>query len=194
MARLGTFRSLRQRNARLFFAGMLVSNCRHLDAGHSPGLAGLPPVGPGHVAGPGAGLPVPAPAGPRPVGRRAGRPSEPAPADHRHSGRHGRAGHRSSASCDLTGRGHPARWSTAWPRRSASWRAIDNPARRSLVTELVDEEDIPNVLSLNTAVMTGSRVVRPGARRRCSSGWWAPAGASSPTGCRSSPCWPASCS
>src|SRR4249919_3759893 len=27
MARLGTFRSLRQRNAKLFFAGMLVSNC-----------------------------------------------------------------------------------------------------------------------------------------------------------------------
>ena len=27
MARLGTFRSLKQRNARLFFAGMLVSNC-----------------------------------------------------------------------------------------------------------------------------------------------------------------------
>ena len=39
--------------------------------------------------------------------------------------------------------------------------AIDNPARRSLVTELVDEEDIPNVLSLNTAVMTGSRVFGP---------------------------------
>ena len=39
--------------------------------------------------------------------------------------------------------------------------AVDNPARRGLVTELVDEEDIPNALSLNTAVMTGSRVFGP---------------------------------
>ena len=68
--------------------------------------------------------------------------------------------------------------------------AIDNPARRSLVTELVDEEDIPNVLSLNTAVMTGSRVFGPRWPRR-SSPWSARAGASSATDSRSSPCWSA---
>lgn len=39
--------------------------------------------------------------------------------------------------------------------------AIDNPARRGMVTELVDEPDLPNALSLNTAVMTGSRIFGP---------------------------------
>jgi MFS family permease len=39
--------------------------------------------------------------------------------------------------------------------------AIDNPARRGLVTELVPPEDISNVISLNTAVMTGSRIFGP---------------------------------
>ena len=39
--------------------------------------------------------------------------------------------------------------------------AFDNPARRALVTELVDAPDIPNATSLNTAVMTGSRIFGP---------------------------------
>lgn len=39
--------------------------------------------------------------------------------------------------------------------------AFDNPARRGLVTELVDHDDIPNATSLNTAVMTGSRIFGP---------------------------------
>ncbi len=39
--------------------------------------------------------------------------------------------------------------------------AFDNPARRSLVTELVEEPDISNAVSLNTAVMTGSRIFGP---------------------------------
>ncbi|MEI6629774.1 MAG: MFS transporter [Actinomycetes bacterium] len=39
--------------------------------------------------------------------------------------------------------------------------AIDNPARRGLVTELVQSIDIGNALSLNTAVMTGSRIFGP---------------------------------
>ncbi|MEO1057175.1 MAG: MFS transporter, partial [Actinomycetota bacterium] len=39
--------------------------------------------------------------------------------------------------------------------------AFDNPARRALVTELVDTPDIPNATSLNTAVMTGSRIFGP---------------------------------
>ena len=39
--------------------------------------------------------------------------------------------------------------------------AIDNPARRSLVTELVPPEHIVNAVALNTAVMTGSRVFGP---------------------------------
>ncbi len=39
--------------------------------------------------------------------------------------------------------------------------AIDNPARRGFVTELVAEDQIANVVSLNTAVMTGSRIFGP---------------------------------
>jgi len=39
--------------------------------------------------------------------------------------------------------------------------AFDNPARRSLVTELVPPQEITNATSLNTAVMTSSRVVGP---------------------------------
>ncbi len=39
--------------------------------------------------------------------------------------------------------------------------AFDNPARRSFVVELVPEGDIANAVSLNSALMTGSRVVGP---------------------------------
>ena len=39
--------------------------------------------------------------------------------------------------------------------------AIDNPARRGFVTELVEPDEITNAISLNTAVMTGSRVFGP---------------------------------
>ena len=39
--------------------------------------------------------------------------------------------------------------------------AIDNPSRRGLVTELVEPDEISNAMSLNTTVMTGSRVFGP---------------------------------
>ena len=39
--------------------------------------------------------------------------------------------------------------------------AIDNPSRRGLVTELVEPAEISNAMSLNTTVMTGSRVFGP---------------------------------
>ena len=39
--------------------------------------------------------------------------------------------------------------------------AFDNPARRGFVIELVEPHEITNALSLNTAVMTGSRVIGP---------------------------------
>ena len=39
--------------------------------------------------------------------------------------------------------------------------AFDNPARRSFVVELVPEEQVTNAVSLNSALMTGSRVVGP---------------------------------
>ena len=39
--------------------------------------------------------------------------------------------------------------------------ALDNPARRGFVTELVPEHQIGSAVSLNTAVMTGSRIFGP---------------------------------
>jgi MFS family permease len=39
--------------------------------------------------------------------------------------------------------------------------AFDNPTRRAFVVEMVDEEDVQNAVSLNTALMTGSRIVGP---------------------------------
>jgi MFS family permease len=39
--------------------------------------------------------------------------------------------------------------------------AVDNPARRSFVVEMVPEEQITNAVSLNSALMTGSRVIGP---------------------------------
>lgn len=39
--------------------------------------------------------------------------------------------------------------------------AFDNPARRGFVIELVEPHEITNAVSLNTAVMTGSRIVGP---------------------------------
>lgn len=39
--------------------------------------------------------------------------------------------------------------------------ALDNPARRGFVTELVPQDQIASAVSLNTAVMTGSRIFGP---------------------------------
>ncbi len=39
--------------------------------------------------------------------------------------------------------------------------AVDNPTRKSLVVDLVTTEDIPNAVALNSAMMTGSRVIGP---------------------------------
>ena len=39
--------------------------------------------------------------------------------------------------------------------------AFDNPARRAFVVEMVPREDVPNAVSLNSAIMTGARVFGP---------------------------------
>jgi MFS family permease len=39
--------------------------------------------------------------------------------------------------------------------------AMDSPARRALVTELVEPEDIANAVGLNSALMTGARTIGP---------------------------------
>jgi MFS family permease len=39
--------------------------------------------------------------------------------------------------------------------------AFDNPARRAFVIELVEQDDVQNAVALNSAIMTGSRVIGP---------------------------------
>jgi MFS family permease len=39
--------------------------------------------------------------------------------------------------------------------------AFDNPTRRSFVPEMVDEKDVPNAVTLNSALMTSSRIFGP---------------------------------
>ena len=39
--------------------------------------------------------------------------------------------------------------------------AFDNPARRAFVVEMVPQEQVPNAVSLNSAIMTSSRIVGP---------------------------------
>src|SRR4051812_5853447 len=39
--------------------------------------------------------------------------------------------------------------------------AFDNPARRAFVVEMVPVEDVQNAVSLNSALMTGARIVGP---------------------------------
>lgn len=39
--------------------------------------------------------------------------------------------------------------------------AIDSPARRAFVTELVPVDDVPNAVGLNSALMTGARTIGP---------------------------------
>jgi MFS family permease len=39
--------------------------------------------------------------------------------------------------------------------------AFDNPARRAFVVEMVPEEDVPNAVSLNSALMTSARIFGP---------------------------------
>ncbi len=39
--------------------------------------------------------------------------------------------------------------------------ALDNPVRRALVVDLVEDDDVPNAVALNSSLMTGSRVFGP---------------------------------
>jgi MFS family permease len=159
MARLGTFRSLGQRNVRLFFAGMLVSNMgtwmqstaqgwlvyRLSGQGTSLGLVLACQFLPLLVLGPWAGVLADRMNRRRlTIGTQAGMAAQALVL----------------GVLDLSGNvSLPLVYALALVLGVLN--AVDNPARRSLVTEMVDEEDIPNVLSLNTAVMTGSRVFGP---------------------------------
>ena len=155
----GTFRSLRHRNARVFFSGMLVSTIgtwlqitamallvydltgRATDLGITVALQFLPTL----VLGAWAGA----------VADRR---------DRRTLAIALNAGLAVQAAVlgllDLAG----------WANVPVIWgltlilgvlNAFENPARRGLVTELVEPHDITNATSLNTAVMTGSRIFGP---------------------------------
>jgi len=155
----GVFRSLRHRNARIFFAGILVSNIgtwlqitamallvyrltgRATDVGITVALQFLPMLVLGAWAG--------------------------AVADGRD--RRTMAIVTQSALAvqavalgliDLAGAATvPVVWSLTLVLGLLN--AFENPARRGLVTELVEPHDISNATSLNTAVMTGSRIFGP---------------------------------
>jgi MFS family permease len=58
--------------------------------------------------------------------------------------------------------GHEALWSVYLLAFAAGMvTALENPARRSLVTDLVAEKDVPNAVGLNSTLMTTSRVFGP---------------------------------
>lgn len=155
----GTFRSLRHRNARLFFAGMLVSNCgtwiqstatallvlKLTGKGTSLGIITAAQFLPMLLLGPWAGV-----LADRSNRRRMTMITQ--------TGLTVQAV--ALAVVDLTG--HATVGLVAVLALVLGlFSALDNPARRGVVTELVDEADVANALSLNTAVMTGSRVFGP---------------------------------
>ena len=58
--------------------------------------------------------------------------------------------------------GHEALWSVYLLTFAAGTVvALENPARRALVTDLVTEPDVPNAVGLNSTMMTASRVIGP---------------------------------
>ena len=66
--------------------------------------------------------------------------------------------------------------------------AFDNPARRAFVVEMVPDDDMNNAVSLNSALMTSSRVVGPALAGLLVVDRRASAGASSPTASPTSRC------
>jgi MFS family permease len=155
----GTFRSLRHRNARVFFAGMLVSTVgtwlqitalsllvydltgRSTDLGITVALQFLPTL----VLGAWAGA----------VSDRRDRRTLVIALN---TGLALQAA--SLGVLDLAGMANvPVVW--VLTLAGGVLNAFENPARRGLVTELVEPHDITNAVSLNTAVMTGSRIFGP---------------------------------
>jgi len=154
-----TFRSFRVRNFRLFFGGQLVSQVgnwltlvaqtllvlRLTDSGVALGLLAVAQFGPVLVLGPFAGL----------------------VADRSDKRRllllvQALAMAQSFVLAGLAFSGNPpvaAIYAVAF--LGGLTIAFDNPARRSFVVDLVPPDDIGNAVSLNSALMTGSRVVGP---------------------------------
>lgn len=154
-----TFRSLRVRNFRLFFGGQLISQVGNwstlvaqsllvlalTDSGIALGLLAAAQFGPVLVLGPWAGL----------VADRSDKRKLLLTVQ-------SIAMVQSFALAALAFSGSPpvaAIYAIAFV--GGITMAFDNPARRSFVVEMVPEADIPNAVSLNSAMMTSSRVVGP---------------------------------
>jgi MFS family permease len=155
----GTFRSFRVRNFRLFFAGQLVSQIGNwltlvaqtllvlklTDSGIALGVLAAAQFGPVLVLGAFAGL----------LADRS---------DKRKLllGIQTFAMLQSFCLAALAFTGDPPVWTIyAVALLGGFATAFDNPTRRSFVAELVDPADINNAVSLNSALMTGARVVGP---------------------------------
>lgn len=164
MSRLGgatrdTFRSLDSRNFRLFFGGQLISQVgnwltmvaltllvlRLTDSGIALGLLAAFQFGPVLIIGPWAGL----------VADRSDKRKLLLIVQ-------AMAMAQSFALAALAFLNHPpvaALYAVALVGGLAT--AFDNPARRAFVVEMVPKKDVNNAVSLNSAVMTSSRVVGP---------------------------------
>jgi MFS family permease len=159
LATADTFRSLQLRSFRLFFTGQLISQVGNwltliaqtllvlelTDSGVALGLLAAAQFGPVLVFGAFAGL----------------------VADRRDKRRllivvQTVAMLQSFALAALAFQDHPPVWAIYLIASVGGLAtAFDNPARRSFVVELVPSEDITNAVSLNSALMTGSRVIGP---------------------------------
>ncbi|HET9728764.1 MAG TPA: MFS transporter [Acidimicrobiia bacterium] len=154
-----TFRSLRVRNFRLFFGGQLISQVGNwltlvaqtllvlklTDNGVALGALAAAQFGPVLLIGPWAGL----------------------VADRSDKRRlllivQTIAMLQSFALAALAFTGHPPVWSIYLVAMVGGITvAFDNPARRAFVVEMVPESDMQNAVSLNSALMTSSRVFGP---------------------------------
>ena len=158
-ARIGTFDSLRVRNFRLFFGGQLISQIGNwltliaqallvlklTDSGIALGLLAACQFGPVLVLGAWAGL----------VADRSDKRKLLLIVQTF-------AMAQSFALAFMAFMDHPpvvAIYAVAMLGGVAT--AFDNPARRAFVVEMVPEDDVQNAVSLNSALMTGARVVGP---------------------------------
>lgn len=154
-----TFRSLRSRNFRLFFSGQLISQVGnwstmivqtlmvlHLtNNGFALGLLAAAQFGPVLLLGPWAGL-----VADRSDKRRLLLAVQSA------------AMAQSFVLAAIGFQAHPPLVAIYLAAIAGGFAtAFDNPARRAFVVEMVPEQDIANAVSLNSALMTGARVIGP---------------------------------
>lgn len=158
-AAAGTFRSLRHRSFRLFFVGQLVSQVGNWLTLVAQALFVLSLTGSGTALGLLVGaqfLPVLV------LGAWAGLVADRSDKRRLLLVVQAASMAQSLALAALAFHGSPPLWLLYLVAAvGGTTMAFDNPARRSLVVEMVPEGDVPNAVSLNSAMMTSSRVVGP---------------------------------